>query len=117
VGRGLKSIGEKDNPFLNVVINFRHGEAKIWTMFRADKRFVFPKQARWIQDGKKQNNSRPCNLASSKSIIRHGLRPASRDLPSLPLRGRGKRLPTSEPIDIVAEINLIATITSLVFYP
>ncbi|MCC6148346.1 MAG: hypothetical protein IT308_12370 [Anaerolineaceae bacterium] len=43
-------IGEKDFPYLNVVINFRTGKAKIQTMYRAGGGFVFKNgllQSRW----------------------------------------------------------------------
>lgn len=46
-------IGEQEYPYLNVVINIRNRRAKIWTMFRADKRFIFSvnnqMDHRWIK--------------------------------------------------------------------
>lgn len=48
----LLYIGEKDLPFLNVVLNFRKDKpAKIWTMFRVSKNYVYElsgdKKSRW----------------------------------------------------------------------
>jgi hypothetical protein len=46
-------IGEKDMPFLNVVINFKDTRAKVWTAFRVSKLYVYYEngmlQKRWIK--------------------------------------------------------------------
>ncbi|OJX38850.1 MAG: hypothetical protein BGO78_11545 [Chloroflexi bacterium 44-23] len=39
-------IGEKENEFLSLVINFKKNKAKIWTMFRANKKFLFHEDGR-----------------------------------------------------------------------
>lgn len=46
-------IGEKNLPFLNVVINFKGTRAKIWTMFRVSKLYIYCEngilQERWTK--------------------------------------------------------------------
>jgi len=46
-------IGEQAYPYLSVVINIRKGKGKTWTMFRADRRYVFDengqKEERWMK--------------------------------------------------------------------